>query len=175
MRIKNKICIVLYNIFAKNLPKSRRCIVFLKMRQFFAKHILLSMGKNVNIEHGASFTEWVSIGDFSGIGINCELNAMNGGEIRIGRYVMMGPDCVIYTRNHRCDRTDIPMQQQGYEKPEAVVIEDDVWIGKRVIILPGVHIGEGSIVGAGAVVTKDVPPYAVVGGCPARIIKMRKE
>ena len=77
-------------------------------------------------------------------------------------------------RNHAFDRTDIPMNQQGFTPEKPIVIEDDVWIGARVIILPGVHIGTGAVVGAGAVVTKDVPDYAVVGGNPARILKMRK-
>jgi len=175
LNTKAKIFTVLYNAFAKNLPRSRRCIIFRKLRQFFAKRIMLEMGKDVNIERGASFTPWVSMGDFSGIGVNCELNATEGGEIKIGKYVMMGPECVIYTRNHSFARIDIPMQQQGYEIPETVVIGDDVWIGRRVIILPGVHIGEGSVIAAGAVVTKDVPPYSIIGGCPAKVIKNRKE
>ena len=67
------------------------------------------------------------------------------------------------------------MCQQGYYEEKPIVIGDDVWIGGHVIVLPGVHIGTGAIVGAGAVVTKDVPDYAVVGGNPARIIKSRKE
>ena len=61
-------------------------------------------------------------------------------------------------------------EQKGY-KSAPVVIEDDVWLGFRSIILPGISLGKGSVVGAGAVVTKDVPPYAVVVGNPGRIIK----
>jgi maltose O-acetyltransferase len=66
------------------------------------------------------------------------------------------------------------MNKQGIDVERPIVIDDDVWIGARVIILPGVHIGTGAVIGAGAVVTKDVPAYAVVGGNPARVIKMRK-
>jgi maltose O-acetyltransferase len=66
------------------------------------------------------------------------------------------------------------MCEQGFYEEKPVVI-DDVWIGGHVIILPGVHIGKGAIVGAGAVVTKDVPEYAIVGGSPAKVIKYRKE
>ena len=62
------------------------------------------------------------------------------------------------------------MRLQGYLKPQPVVIEDDVWIGARVIFLPGVRVGRGAIVGAGAVVTKDVPDYALVVGNPARVV-----
>ena len=87
---------------------------------------------------------------------------------------MMGPECYIYTRSHSFDRTDIPMMEQGYGEVKPVVIGNDVWIGSRVTIMPGVHIGNGVIIGASAVVTKDVPDYAVVGGSPAKTLKMRK-
>ena len=87
---------------------------------------------------------------------------------------MMGQDCLIYTENHKYDRIDCTIDQQGYQEARPVVIGDDVWIGGRVIILPGVTIGNGAILGAGAVVTHDVPSYAIVGGNPAKIIKYRK-
>ena len=66
------------------------------------------------------------------------------------------------------------MQKQGFTAPQEVVIGDDVWIGERVIIMPGVHIGSGSIIGANAVVTHDIPPYSIAGGVPARVIKHRE-
>jgi maltose O-acetyltransferase len=87
---------------------------------------------------------------------------------------MMGPDVMIISRGHNFSRLDIPMMSQGDSDPKLVVFENDVWIGARAIILPGVHIGQGAIVGAGAVVTKDVPPYAIVGGNPAKVIKSRR-
>ena len=88
---------------------------------------------------------------------------------------MMGTDVTIITRNHRFDRTDIPMMEQGFEEERPVYIGNDVWIGDRALILPGVHIGDGSIIAAGAVVTKDVPPYSIVAGVPARKIRDRFE
>lgn len=87
---------------------------------------------------------------------------------------MMGPDVVILLHNHRFDRTDVPMRFQEFSESEPVIIDDDVWIGCRVTILPGVRIGKGAIIGAASVVTKDVPEYAIVGGNPAKVIKMRK-
>ena len=123
-----------------------------------------NVGKQVNIEKGATFNGKVSIGDYSGIGVDCEMN----GPVTIGRYVNMGPEVVVYTQNHAFNRIDIPMQKQGYDNVRPVVIGDDVWIGRRVIILPGVKIGEGCVIGAGAIVAKDIPPYSVVVGNPAK-------
>ena len=140
------------------------------IRAFCGKLILAHCGKGVNIEKEAVFPSSVELGDYSGIGIRAQIS----GRTIIGKHVMMGPDVCIYVRNHMFSRTDIPMNLQGFAPEKPVIIEDDVWIGARVIILPGVHIGTGAVIGAGAVVTKDVPDYAVVGGNPARILKMRK-
>ena len=133
--------------------------------------MLENCGKNVNIESGAAFSPKVTLGDYSGIGINAKIY----GTCHIGRYVMMGTDVTIITRNHRFDRTDIPMMEQGFEEERPVYIGNDVWIGDRALILPGVHIGDGSIIAAGAVVTKDVSPYSIVAGVPARKIRDRLE
>ena len=116
------------------------------------------------------FSARTSLGDYSGIGVNARIN----GTCTIGDYVMMGADVTVITHNHSFERTDIPMMDQGFEEERPVVIGNDVWIGDKVTILPGVNIGDGSIIGAGAVVTHDVPPYAIVGGVPAKIIRMRK-
>jgi maltose O-acetyltransferase len=128
-------------------------------------------GKNANIEHGAFFHSGrnVSVGDNSGIGIRANI----AGSVTIGNDVMMGEDVVIITRNHKFNDVDVPMWRQGFKDEQPVVIHDDVWIGTRVIILPGVTVGKGAILAAGAVVTKDVPEYAIVGGNPASIIKYR--
>ncbi len=142
-----------------------------KLRAWSAKKFLVSVGKNVNIEKGAMITSLMEIGDNSGVGINATMH----GKVIIGKNVMMGPEVIVYTQNHCIARTDIPMCQQGFAESKPVYIGDDVWIGGRVIILPGVHIGNGAVVGAGAIVTKDVPDYAVVGGNPAKILYMRNE
>ena len=111
----------------------------------------------------------ISIGSGSGLGVNCSVH----GPLRIGDNVMMGPEVTILTHTHNIERTDIPMGQQGMRVAE-VVVGNDVWIGMRVVIMPGVKVGNGAVIGAGAVVTKDVPDFAVVGGVPAKIIKYRK-
>jgi maltose O-acetyltransferase len=86
----------------------------------------------------------------------------------------MAPDVKIYSKNHAYADLDRPINEQGFLSYETV-IGDNVWIGANVIILPGRKIGSHSILGAGAVITKDVPDYAVVGGNPAKIIKFRNE
>ncbi len=85
----------------------------------------------------------------------------------------MGPEVVLKATSHAYDRIDIPMAQQGEAPEKPILIGDDVWIGMRTIILPGVEIGSHSIVAAGSVVTKSFPEYSVVGGVPARRLKRR--
>ena len=87
---------------------------------------------------------------------------------------MMGPDVLIFTSNHRFSRLDIPMIEQGSSARKGVVIGNDVWIGERAIIMPGVEVGDGAVVGAGAVVRKSVPPLAIVIGNPAEIVDYRR-
>lgn len=167
--IKTKIWFVLYKMFAAWLPSSDHFKPAFVIRRFFAKRIAVSVGKNANIEKQAYFTPGLEIGDNSGVGIRCEVN----GPCKIGNDVMMGPEVVIYTSTHAHDRIDITMIEQGFEEVRPVTIGNDVWIGRRAMIMPGVNIGNGCIVGAGAVVTKDVPDYCIVGGVPAKVVKRR--
>lgn len=163
---------IIYNVIAVHMPLSDSKFNFgsKKLRAFCGKLILCQCGKNVNIEKGASFGKYVSLGDNSGIGVN----ALISNDVTIGKNVMMGPECMIFTSNHVFEDRNIPMCQQGFTKPRPVIIEDDVWIGARVTILPGVRIGKGSVIGAGSVVTKDVSSYTIVGGNPAHVLKRRK-
>ena len=172
MTIKQFIGRVIYNTVGKRMPLSDGRFSFgsKKVRAFCGKLILDHCGENVNIEQGARFDNRISLGDNSGIGVNAFISA----HVTIGNDVMMGPDCVILTSNHGFDSLDIPMWKQPFSAPKPVVIEDDVWIGTRVIILPGVRVGTGSIIGAGSVVTHDVEPYSIVGGNPAKLIRYRK-
>lgn len=166
---KTKILFIFYKVFASWLPQSGHSELARKIRCFFAKGII-KCGRDVNIEHKACFTPGVEVGDRSGIGIKCELT----GPIKIGNNVMMGPEVIIYTSGHKFDRTDIPMMDQGFTEYKPVTIGNDVWFGRRVIIMPGVTIGDGCVIGAGAVVTKDIPPYSVAAGVPAKVVKSRK-
>lgn len=171
--LKRKLGALLYYGLASHLPASYSGLKLgqKQLRGFCGKLMLRSCGKKVNIEKNAYFSPKVSLGDYSGIGVNAKIY----GACRIGSHVMMGQDCTIITRNHRHDRTDIPMMEQGFEEEQPVTIGNDVWIGDRVTILPGVEIGDGCILAAGAVVTQSIAPYSIAAGVPARVIKKRKE
>jgi maltose O-acetyltransferase len=173
MKISQLFYLLVYYGFAIHLPNSYEFggKTSKKLRVFCAKRLFLKCGKNINIEHGARFAPFaITIGDNSGIAENCLIRR----SVTIGNYVMIGPETLIITQNHIHSDITSPIGLQGNENVKPVVICDDVWIGARVIILPGRKIGKGAIVGAGAVVTRDVPDYAIVGGNPAKVIKMRK-
>ena len=160
-----------HKVTAQWLPISQRSSLAKKMRGLFAKRIATKFGTNVNIERNAVFTPELEIGNNSGIGIDCEVY----GPVAIGNNVMMGPEVIIYTSGHKHDRIDIPMMEQGSSEVQPVKIGNDVWIGRRAIIMPGVTIGDGVIIGAGAVVTKNIAPYMVAVGVPAKAVKSRLE
>jgi maltose O-acetyltransferase len=174
-RTKRTFWYFFYYAFAKHLPASYRYQPLGKFAKFCralaCRHIFRFCGRNVNIEQGADFyTGWeIEIGDHSSLGINARLPY----DLKVGKDVMMGPDVVMIGENHQSTKRDVPMRLQGYKTFPPIRIEDDVWIGARVIVLPGVTIGKGAIIGAGAVVTKDVPAYAICVGNPARVIRFR--
>ncbi len=115
------------------------------------------------------FGQNVEIGDFSNFN-GCEI--MGKGKVTFGSYFHSGRQLTIFTSNHNYHRAEaIPYDSVRVIKN--VIIKDFVWVGHGVIILPGVTIGEGAIVAAGAIVSKDVPDYAIVGGSPAKILKYR--
>ena len=111
------------------------------------------------------------MGRESQLGINSKVE----NDLVMGDYVLMGPDVVIYSSMHSYDNIEKPIMHQGAKTIKPVTIGNDVWIGLRAIIMPGCHIGDHVIIGSGAVVTKDVPDYAVVGGVPAKIIRFRNK
>ncbi|KKH16919.1 acyltransferase [Methanosarcina mazei] len=171
------ICLFIYYSLATHLPVSynyQPCTFGLpkKIRYALCRHLFRQCGENVNVEKGASFGSGrgIMIGNNSGLGINSIVE-----KATIGNNVMMGRDVIIMSNSHKYEDCNVPMIFQGIKPVKEVIIGDDVWIGHRVIILPGVKIGKGSIIGAGAVVTKDVPDYAIVGGVPAKIIRYRNK
>ena len=152
---------IVYNNFAKYLPVSyspRSLGLTKPFRGMLCRYIFRKCGKNIKVERAASINVDIKIGDNSGIGKN----------------FMMGPDVVILTRNHKFNDVTSPIITQVYYEKSPVFIEDDVWIGTRIIILPGVRSGRSSMIGAGAVATKDIPPFSIAAGNPARVIRNRK-
>lgn len=145
-----------------------------RIRNVCCRGLFSRCGKSSRIKKGAYFGtgKGLTLGENSEIGIDCRVYGIGGGgELSIGDNVMMGPEVVIETVSH-FTRLGPPMSSQGNYGTK-VTIEDDVWIGLRVVILPGVTISRGAVLGACAVVTKDVAPYSVVGGVPAKIIRSR--
>lgn len=169
------ICLLLYYGIAQYLPDSYLPFIGKisnSIRIALVKHIFKKCGKISTINRLAYFGSGrdIEIGDYSGIGAKCIIPQ----NTIIGKCVMMAPEVYIIKNNHVFTDTKVPMCFQGYPTYDSqTVIEDDCWIGARVIILPGGRIGKGSIIGAAAVVTKDVEPYNIVGGNPARVIKKR--
>ncbi len=102
----------------------------------------------------------------------CVHMSADGGSIVVGHHTAIGPGTVVRAANHRFSRRDMPIMQQGHE-PGTIIIESDVWIGANCVITPDVRIGCGAVVGAGAVVTRNVAPFTIVGGVPARVIGRR--
>lgn len=118
------------------------------------------MGAYVEGDIQIHFPERVNMGNYSAIGRNTFINAKAG--IQIGNYVHISRNCVLHTATHNVEGTLIPYDREDIVK--SITIDDFVWIGMNVIILRGVTIGEGAIIGAGSIITKDVPPLAIVVG-----------
>jgi acetyltransferase-like isoleucine patch superfamily enzyme len=115
--------------------------------------------------------EGLSIGNNVGIAQNCFIQVR--GKVVIGNDVIFGPGVSIFSENHKFDDPDLPVSVQG-EIRKGVKVGDGVWLGARSVILDGVQIGQNSIIAAGSIVNKDVPPYTIAGGVPAKIIRTRK-
>ena len=174
MKIKRAVARTIYEAIARHLPCSHAPVNIgqEKLRRWCVTNFCGGgqIGKNIDIDREAQISSKVYIGNNSGVG----RNSMIQGRVYIGNYVMMGPECQIWTLNHKIERTDIPMMQQGIAPESPVYIGDDVWIGSRVTILPGVKIGNGAVIGAGSIVTHDVEEYSVVAGNPAKKVRLRK-
>jgi maltose O-acetyltransferase len=137
-------------------------------RQSLLQDLLGQIGDNVTIwtPFNCVYGENIYIGNDVFFNLNCMI--IDNNRVEIGDHVMIGPGVQIYTAAHPLDAES---RVQGWEMTKPVTIGDSVWIGGSAILLPGVTIGERSVIGAGAVVTKDIPPDVVVAGNPARIIR----
>jgi acetyltransferase-like isoleucine patch superfamily enzyme len=140
----------------------------------------LHFGNNVTVGRGAQIRPsgyygralgvGLVVGDNSNIGSSCYIGASGG--IRIGRNVLMAAHVVVLSEEHRYQDAGLRIKSQGVVWKETV-IEDDVWLGARCVILGGAHVGRGAVVAAGAVVKGDVEPFTVVAGVPARPVRQR--
>ena len=177
----------------RNIPG----IIGYKLRSFyFSRRLLKTFLNNIlesgiriecprNVELGSGsyfgFDCKIYASEFSKvkIGSDCEfnsnvmINARGNGSITIGNNVLIGPNVVLRSSNHSFENLEKSINKQGMNHGE-IIIKDDVWIGSNCVILQNCTIGKGSIIAAGAVVTKDIESYSVVGGVPARLIKKRK-
>lgn len=144
---------------------SERC-VRIGSNTGFGRNLWLHCGGRPG-DYGHGFVE---IGERTSIGCNAVLGA--GGGIRIGNNVLIGQSVNLHSENHVFDDPTRLIREQGVSY-QGIVIEDDVWIGSQAVILNGVTIGRGSVIGAGAVVTRSVPPMTIVIGVPARVIRRR--
>ncbi len=142
------------------------------LRGLFYQALLHRCGKKMMIYPKVYmiFTHRMSVGTRMAINVGTYIDA--GGEVEIGDFVMIGPNCVLSSREHSTALTGEPMcfQPVQYRK---IVIDNDVWLGAGACIRGGVTLGAGCVVAAGAVVTSDVPPNAIVGGVPARVLRYR--
>ena len=143
-----------------------------KCRQKYWEHRFKECGKDFLCRSGVTIhgAKQIIVGNDSCIGEKSYINARGG--LKIGNNVKMGPQVFIWTSSHNYYApTKLPFD--GTEIIRPVTINDNVWVGAKVTIIPGVTIGEGAVIAMGAVVTKDVPPCAVVGGNPAKVLKYR--
>lgn len=169
---------------------SRIKILFLRLRGYDIDFSVVLNGKNaffqsrkhsIKIDKNCRIDNMVTLRTgFDGsitIKQNASINELtildSQSRLEIGENTLISPFCYICDYDHRFEKTDKPIKDQGY-KAKPVIIGPDVWIGARSIILKGVKIGKGAVIGAGSVVIKDIPPYSVAVGSPAKVVKKRK-
>lgn len=169
----NKIYLFLYYGFAYFIPMqpipTYQLGYYLRLK--LAKRLLKKCGTEVIVKNRCYFGNGarLSAGNRSQLGQGARLN----GIIHIGDDVMMGPDVVMMATSHAYSDRTIPMNQQGEAEEKAIIIGNNVWVGTRAILLPGVSIGDNSIIGAGSIVTKSFPSDSVIAGNPAKLIGTR--
>jgi acetyltransferase-like isoleucine patch superfamily enzyme len=150
--------------------------IFRRLKMLLLRNAFYAHGQNFIFDPDGLYSyENIQVGDHCTIGFGSILLASES-RIIFGDKVMLGPSVVIIGGNHNTAVVGEYMYDVKEKRPqddEDVILEDDVWVGSRATILKGVRIGRGAIVAAGALVTKDVLPYSIVGGCPAKQISTR--
>jgi len=166
--------IIFYYLFLSKLPSARFTPIFSNWRVWYFQHVLKIMAKGGNPAMIGD-SVYIAKGQKITMGSGCRINEnVYLEKVTLGNDVLIAPNVSLLSRMHEFERTDIPMSLQGYREEKAVVIEDDVWLGRNVVVLPGITVGKGAIVAAGAIVTKDVEAYTIVAGVPAVKISTRK-
>lgn len=139
-----------------------------KTKEEILKKLLKHKGQGVTVElpFRCDYGYNISIGDDTFINYNCTV--LDCCEVTIGKNVLIGPNCGIYAATHPTDKK-LRLDKLEFAKP--ITVCDNVWIGGSVVILAGVTIGQNSVIGAGSVVTKDIPPDSIAVGNPCKVIK----
>lgn len=143
-----------------------------RLRGKFWSLFLHSAGQNLQIMHNCRILAPGTVTIGNNVYINHNTDIYGQGGVEIGDHVLVGPNTNILSVNHAFDDWTQPISTQGISTKK-VIIEDDVWLCANVTVIPGVRIGKGSIIGANALVAKDVEPYSIMGGVPAKLIKKR--
>lgn len=143
-----------------------------RIRNLCYRILLKKTGLNCNIADAVTIInpERLSLG--TRVSIHEYTYIQANGDITIGDHVAIANNCTLIASTHNFQRNDIPIKLQG-STSLPIVIDDDVWIGSKVTVLGGVHIGKGAVIGAGAVVTRDIPAFAVAFGVPCRVRRIR--
>ena len=167
----------------------------IRIRGIAYKFLFKDCGKNIRIDRGVTILGFqnitlgdnvsfmknsyiyahddgvLKIGDNFTLNSNSQLGA-SFGKIVIGNNCAIAPNCVLRASNHNFSNPNIPFREQGHTYGE-IILEDDVWVSSNCVITANTKIGKSSIIGAGSVVTKDVEPYSIMGGVPAKLIRKR--
>ena len=172
-RLGNFLRNLYYKYRSKDIFANNRFEIGLRIE--YPKNVRISSNSyfGLNCKIYACEKSIVEIGENVSFNSNVMINARGIGKILIGKNVLIGPNVVIRSNNHKYENLNIPIIEQGMTNGE-IIIENNVWISSNCVILPNCRIGEGSIVAAGAVVTKDIEPYTIAGGIPAKKIGVRR-
>lgn len=171
---------MLINVFAciftpffilKLISERSRLLSLLRVKTYKILGAIISSDVRIQRQVRLYGVKNIIINEGSFLGEGTKLVAYDA-NISIGRNCLIAADCIMITRNHNYSVREIDIKKQGYSN-KPIVIKDNVWLGYRVVILPGITIGEGAIVAANSVVTKNIEPYAIYGGNPAKLIKSR--